>query len=103
MSIAASSPSPITISQKMTNSWKNEGKVYYRYSTILTNRSTKTLKILKISITKLYGPIWGVTKTGNSFSFPSWMQSLPSGKSMEFVYIHSASPADVLVSNYSLE
>ncbi|CAH8272908.1 unnamed protein product [Arabidopsis lyrata] len=100
----ASSPSPITISQKMTLSWKNEGKVYYRYSTRLTNRSTKTLKILKISITKLYGPIWGVTKTGTSFTFPSWMQSLPAGKSMEFVYIHSAaSPADVLVSNYSLE
>ncbi|KAG7557393.1 Carbohydrate binding domain CBM49 [Arabidopsis suecica] len=99
-----SSPIPITISQKMTLSWKNEGKVYYRYSTRLTNISTKTLKKLKISITKLYGPIWGVTKTGTSFSFPSWMQSLPAGKSMEFVYIHSAaSPADVLVSNYSLE
>ncbi|CAE6132321.1 unnamed protein product [Arabidopsis arenosa] len=99
-----SSPSPISISQKMTHSWKNEGKVYYRYSTRLNNRSTKTLKNLKISITKLYGPIWGVTKTGTSFTFPSWMQSLPAGKSMEFVYIHSAaSPADVLVSNYSLE
>ncbi|XP_023636775.1 endoglucanase 19 isoform X2 [Capsella rubella] len=99
----ASSSSPITISQKMTSSWKDEGKVYYRYSTRLTNRSTKTLKNLKISITKLYGPIWGVTKTGNSYGFPSWMESLPAGKSMEFVYIHSASPANVLVSSYSLE
>ncbi|XP_010424526.2 PREDICTED: endoglucanase 19-like [Camelina sativa] len=100
----ASSPSPITISsQKMTNSWKDEGKVYYRYLTRLTNRSMKTLKNLKISITKLYGPIWGVTKTGNSYGFPSWIQSLPAGKSMEFVYIHSAPQANVLVSNYSLE
>ncbi|XP_010455501.1 PREDICTED: endoglucanase 19-like isoform X2 [Camelina sativa] len=99
----ASSPSPITISQKMTNSWKDEGKVYYRYSTRLTNRSTKTLTNLKISFTKLYGPIWGVTKTGNSYGFPSWIQSLPAGKSMEFVYIHSAPQANVLVSNYSLE
>lgn len=31
------------------------------------------------------------------------MKSLPAGKSMEFVYIHSAAPANVLVSNYSLE
>ncbi|KAF3547886.1 hypothetical protein DY000_02003033 [Brassica cretica] len=99
----ASSPSPITISQKMTRSWINEGNVYYRYSTKLTNRSTKRLKNLKISITKLYGPIWGVTKTGNSYGFPSWMKYLPAGKSMEFVYIHSAAPANVLVSNYSLE
>ncbi|CAN6816863.1 unnamed protein product [Brassica oleracea] len=99
----ASSPSPITISQKMTSSWINEGNVYYRYSTKLTNRSTKRLKNLKISITKLYGPIWGVTKTGNSYGFPSWMKYLPAGKSMEFVYIHSAAPANVLVSNYSLE
>lgn len=100
--LTASSASPIIISQKMMSSWRNEGKIYYRYSTKLTNRSTKTLKNLKLSITKLYGPIWGVTKTGNSYGFPSWMQSLPAGKSMEFVYIHSASPANVLISNFSL-
>ncbi|CAN8246522.1 unnamed protein product [Cochlearia groenlandica] len=100
---AASSTNLVTISQKMTNSWKKEGKIYYRYTTILTNRSTKTLKNLKITITKLYGPIWGVTKTGNLFGFPWWMQSLSAGKSMEIVYIHSASPANVVVSNYSLE
>ncbi|XVF12983.1 hypothetical protein REPUB_Repub08aG0167400 [Reevesia pubescens] len=98
----ASSSSPITIEQKMTTSWNDEGKTYYRYSTVVTNKSYKTLNDLKLSISKLYGPLWGLTKSGNSYGFPKWLNSLPAGKSLEFVYIHSTSPADVSVSSYNL-
>ncbi|KAE8708289.1 hypothetical protein F3Y22_tig00110348pilonHSYRG00355 [Hibiscus syriacus] len=76
----ASSSSPITIKQKMTNSWNDKGKTYYRYSTVVTNKSQKTLKDLKISISKLYGPIWGLTKSGTSFVFPKWLNALPAGR-----------------------
>lgn len=99
---AASSSSPIAVEQKLTTSWIANGKNYYRYSTIVTNKSAKTLTDLKLSISKLYGPIWGLTQSGDSYVFPSWLNSLPAGKSLEFVYIHSASPADVSVSSYTL-
>ncbi|TYI69216.1 hypothetical protein E1A91_D08G139200v1 [Gossypium mustelinum] len=98
----ATSFNPITIEQKMTTSWNAKGKTYYRYSTIVTNKSYKTLKDLKLSIHKLYGPLWGLSKSGNSYGFPTWLNSLPAGKSIEFVYIHSTSPADVSVSSYNL-
>ncbi|XP_028057393.1 endoglucanase 6-like [Camellia sinensis] len=97
-----SSSAPIAIEQKMTSSWDYNGKTYYRYSTTVTNKSPKTLKFLNLSISKLYGPLWGLTKSGNSYVFPAWLNSLPAGKSLEFVYIHSASQADVSVSIYNL-
>ncbi|CAL1373578.1 unnamed protein product [Linum trigynum] len=97
-----STSAPISLVQKVTASWKSEGKTYYRYSTILTNKSPKALNSLKLYINKLYGPIWGLTKSGNSYGFPSWIKSLPAGKSLEFVYVHSASAADVSVSGYTL-
>ncbi|RDY10935.1 Endoglucanase 6, partial [Mucuna pruriens] len=96
----ASWSGPISIVQKMTTSWIANGKTYYRYSTVVTNKSNKSLNSLNLSISKLYGPIWGVTKSGDSYTFPSWLSSLSAGKSLEFVYIHSASPADVSVANY---
>lgn len=98
----ASSSNQITVEQRVTDSWLNHGRTYYRYSTIVTNKSDKTVKSLKISISKLYGPLWGLTKFGDSYTFPAWTNSLPAGKSMEFVYIHSASPANVWVSSYTL-
>ncbi|CAI0441169.1 unnamed protein product [Linum tenue] len=98
----STSAAPIALVQKVTASWKSGGKTYYRYSTIVTNKSPKALNSLKLYINKLYGPIWGLTKSGNSYGFPSWIKSLPAGKSLEFVYIHSASPADVSVSSYTL-
>ncbi|KAL0371907.1 UNVERIFIED_CONTAM: Endoglucanase 6 [Sesamum calycinum] len=98
----ASSTNPIAISQKVTSSWVHNAETYYRYSTTITNMSSKNLKNLKLYISKLYGPLWGLTKSGDSYVFPSWINSLPAGKSIEFVYIHSASPADVSVSSYTL-
>ncbi|CAK9163058.1 unnamed protein product [Ilex paraguariensis] len=99
----ASSSAPISIEQKATDSWVTKGKTYYRYSTIVTNKSSKTLKGLKLSVSKLYGPLWGLTKYGDSYVFPAWINALPAGKSLEFVYVHSGSPADVSVSSYNLE
>lgn len=101
-STPASSSGPISITQKVTTSWEANGKTYHRYSSIVTNKSSQTLNNLKLSISKLYGPIWGLTKSGDSYTFPSWLNSLPAGKSLEFVYIHSTSPADVSVSSYTL-
>lgn len=98
----ASWSGPISIEQKMTTSWVANGRTYYRYSTVVTNKSNKSLNSLNLSISKLYGPVWGLTKSGDSYTFPSWLSSLSPGKSLEFVYIHSASPADVSVANYEL-
>lgn len=92
----------VAITQKVTASWVSRGKTYYRYSTIVTNKSSKNLKNLKLYISKLYGPVWGLTKSGDSYSFPSWVNTLAAGKSIEFVYIHSASQAVVSVSSYTL-
>ncbi|CAN1178107.1 Endoglucanase 6 [Linum perenne] len=99
---AASTSAPIAIEQKMTTSWNHQGKTYYRYSTIVTNNSPKALNNIKLYINKLYGPIWGVTKSGDSYGLPAWMKSLGAGKSIEFVYIHTAPAADVSVSSYTL-
>ncbi|KAJ8764828.1 hypothetical protein K2173_010293 [Erythroxylum novogranatense] len=93
---------PVSIEQRVTTSWNSNGRTYYRYSTAVTNKSNKTLKDLKLTISKIYGPLWGLKKYGSFYSFPAWINSLPSGKSLEFVYIHSASAADVSVSNYYL-
>ncbi|KAJ6326619.1 hypothetical protein OIU78_013668 [Salix suchowensis] len=98
----ASTSSPISIAQKMTTTWIANGNTYYRYSITVTNKSAKELKDIKLSISKLYGPLWGLTKSGNSYAFPSWISSLPAGKSLEFVYIHSASAADISVASYTL-
>ncbi|KAL8138946.1 hypothetical protein V2J09_004947, partial [Rumex salicifolius] len=95
-------PLMITIKQKETNSWTHEGKTYHRYSAILTNKSSKTLKDVKIGISKLYGPLWGLTQSADTYTFPLWLNSLAPGKSLEFVYIHTSSPADVSVSSYTL-
>lgn len=99
--VAKVSP-PLSITQTVTTSWNANGKTYYRYSTILTNKASKTVKNLKISISKLYGPLWGLRNSGNGYEFPAWIDSLPAGKSFEFVYIHSASPAEIWVSEYTL-
>ncbi|KAF3448696.1 hypothetical protein FNV43_RR09409 [Rhamnella rubrinervis] len=97
-----SSSGAIAIDQKVTNQWNAKGKTYYRYSVFVTNKSTKTIKDFKLYISKLYGPLWGLNKYGDSYGFPSWINSLPAGKSLEFVYIHSTSAAEVSVSSYTL-
>ncbi|TYK06088.1 endoglucanase 6-like [Cucumis melo var. makuwa] len=102
-SSSSSSSSPVVIVQRVTSSWKAKGRVYYRYSSVITNKSSKTVRNLQLSISKLYGPLWGLTKSGNSYTFPKWVGSLAAGKSMEFVYIHSASQANVSVLKYNLE
>ena len=99
---AVSSSTPITVEQKMTTSWTAKGNTYYRYSTKVTNKSSKTLKDLKLTISQLYGPLWGLEKSGESYVFPSWLNSLAAGESLEFVYIHTTSPANISVSSYTL-
>ncbi|KVH95346.1 Carbohydrate binding domain CBM49 [Cynara cardunculus var. scolymus] len=93
----------IAIAQKTSSSWVANGKTYYRYSVTVNNKSNKTIKNLNLSVTKLYGPLWGLTKqAGGSYGFPAWVSSLPAGKSIEFVYIHTNSPAKVSVMSYKL-
>ncbi|GAB2296265.1 Endoglucanase [Dionaea muscipula] len=100
----ASNSVPIAIKQRVTTSWDYQGKTYFRYSTIVTNKSTKTVKDLMLNIDKLYGPLWGLEKLsyGNMYAFPTWLDSLEAGKSLEFVYINDASPADMAISSYTL-
>lgn len=94
--------SPLTIEQKATTSWNSKGRTFYRYSVVVTNKSSKNVKDLYISISKLYGPLWGLNKSRYGYGFPAWLNSLSAGKSLEFVYIHSASPADIWISGYKL-
>ncbi|KAK9143994.1 hypothetical protein Syun_013394 [Stephania yunnanensis] len=100
--VPAESSGLITVQQKMTTSWVYKGRTYYRYSTMVTNKSAKTLKDIKVFVAKLYGPLWGLTRNEDSYGFPEWMKSLPAGKSLEFVYIHPATPADISISSYTL-
>ncbi|KAH7840208.1 hypothetical protein Vadar_014172 [Vaccinium darrowii] len=99
--LTGSSSASIAIEQKITTSWNYKGNTYNRYSTIVTNNSDKSLTDINLSISNLYGPLWGLTKSGDSYTFPSWLNSLAAGKSLEFVYI-AASQADVSVSSYTL-
>uniref|UniRef100_J3KXQ6 Endoglucanase n=1 Tax=Oryza brachyantha TaxID=4533 RepID=J3KXQ6_ORYBR len=95
--------SPVEIEQKATRSWTKNGKRYHRYSVTVTNRSpAKTVEELHIGIGKLYGPVWGVEKARYGYVLPSWLPSLPAGKSAAFVYVHAAPPADVWVTGYKL-
>ncbi|KAK9698466.1 hypothetical protein RND81_08G106200 [Saponaria officinalis] len=97
----ASSSTSINIKQEKTSSWVFEGRTYYRYSASVTNKSTKTIKDMQLFISGLHGPLWGLTKSGNSYSFPAWVNSLPAGKTLQFVYVHPATPAHVSVSTYT--
>jgi len=67
----------------------------------VTNKSSKAAKNLNVLISKLYGQVWGLTKSENGY-YPTWLSLLPAGKSFEFVYVHSSSPAEVSVSGYTL-
>ncbi|KAI3853066.1 hypothetical protein MKX03_020061, partial [Papaver bracteatum] len=78
------SSSKISVTQKATTTWNDEGKTYHRYFATVTNNSGKPLKELKLYIDNLYGPVWGLKKSGDAYTFPSWLTSLPAGKSMEF-------------------
>lgn len=102
VAVVTKSSSPFAVEQRATTSWTAKGRTYTRYSVTVTNKSSQTAKNLNLSIAKLYGPLWGLTKSGNGYGFPAWLNSLPAGKSLEFVYIHSSSPADVSVSGYTL-
>ncbi|GMH09337.1 hypothetical protein Nepgr_011178 [Nepenthes gracilis] len=98
----ASTYVPIAIQQKAITSWNYEGRTYFRYSTVVTNNFAMTLKDLRLTINKLYGPLWGLTHSGNVYGFPSGLDSLPPRTSLEFEYIHAASPAEVAVLSYKL-
>ncbi|KAK4748670.1 hypothetical protein SAY87_015256 [Trapa incisa] len=102
ISASVASTSQISVRQTLTASWNSDGTTYFRYSAILTNKSTQTVKDLKLSISKLYGQLWGLEKSEDSYTFPSWVQSLPAGKSMEFVYIQASPQADISISSFKL-
>ncbi|CAD6233254.1 unnamed protein product [Miscanthus lutarioriparius] len=96
------SESPIEIEQNATASWMERGKTHHRYAVTVTNRSLKTVHELHIGISKLYGQVWGVDKARYGYVFPSWLASLPAGKSASFVYVQATPPADVWVTGYKL-
>jgi len=55
---------------------------------------------MKLSVQGLYGPIWGLSKTGGS-SYSLW-QSIAPGQSFDFVYIHAAPQATISVQSYDM-
>ncbi|XP_010053312.2 endoglucanase 19 [Eucalyptus grandis] len=79
--MAEPSPALVTASnelsteQKPTVSWTANGRTYRRYLTVVTDKLDKTLKYVNLLISKLYGPLWAVTKSGDLYVFPSWIQS----------------------------
>lgn len=100
--VAPNDYSLIALSQTVTSSWSSRGRTYYRYSTLITNKSKQTVKNLKLSVERLYGPLWGLSKTvGSSYNLPYW-QSLAPGQSFEFVYIHAAPQATISVQSYDM-
>ncbi|ONK68469.1 uncharacterized protein A4U43_C05F11960 [Asparagus officinalis] len=76
--------SPFAIEQKATTSWDFRGTKYYRYSAMVTNKSSKIAKNLNISISKFNGELWGLTKLENGY-YPTWVESLPAVKNMALV------------------
>eukprot|EP01018_Ginkgo_biloba_P032228 Gb_26728 [translate_table: standard] len=97
----------LVVSQRLTSSWNYRGRTYYRYSASITNKSPhQTLTTLNLSIGRLYGPVWGLSKPdsyNNLYSFPKWLQSLSPGQSLEFVYIQAAPQATISVANYHMD
>ncbi|XP_074587949.1 endoglucanase 6-like isoform X3 [Curcuma longa] len=93
---------PFAIEQRQTTSWNYRGKTYYRYAAVVTNKSARTAVELKLSVSQLYGPVWGLSNSGNKYTFPEWRSSLPGGESFDFVYIQAAPPAVVTVAGYKL-
>eukprot|EP00252_Welwitschia_mirabilis_P011164 TRINITY_DN25101_c0_g1_i1.p1 TRINITY_DN25101_c0_g1~~TRINITY_DN25101_c0_g1_i1.p1 ORF type:complete len:631 (+),score=55.32 TRINITY_DN25101_c0_g1_i1:183-2075(+) len=91
--------SQFSVSQTMTSSWQSNGRTYHRYSSLVTNTGKQAVKDVKVTVRGLFGPLWGLSKTGDAstYTLPKWRQSLAPGESMEFVYIHAAPEASVSV------
>jgi hypothetical protein len=101
--------SKLYITQEETNSWSDKGKRFYRYEAKLENGTPHTLLRLQLRVKNLEGPLWGLTKEGEDeeagvyYTFPPWIDALPSGKTLSFVYIHSIpAPANITVTAAAL-
>jgi hypothetical protein len=95
--------SPIAIEQNTTRSWTEKGRTYRRYAVTVTNRSPdRTVHELHIGIANLYGPVWGLHKARYGYVLPGVAPSLPARRSVVFVYVHAAPPANVWVTGYKL-
>ncbi|KZV31766.1 endoglucanase 6-like [Dorcoceras hygrometricum] len=70
---------------------------------IFCNSHQQISQKLEESETRYLQALWSdmLAKSGSSYISPEWITSLAAGESLEFVYIHSASPAEVLVSSYT--
>ena len=89
--IAVSTPSSfqdLLIFQEMTTSWTIKGRKNYRYQATVKNNSPKTLQSLRLTVMNVRGPLWGLSRTGPmTYTFPTWMKSLPSERTLVFIYI----------------
>ncbi|KAK3228029.1 hypothetical protein Dsin_007891 [Dipteronia sinensis] len=75
--------------QKMTSSCTAKGNKYYRYSTHHQQVRQDLEGPQAYNIQALRSHM-GFKQVGQCLWFPSWLSSLSAGKSLEFVYIHSA-------------
>ncbi|KAL6619561.1 hypothetical protein ACP70R_034700 [Stipagrostis hirtigluma subsp. patula] len=94
--------SPIGIEQNVTRTWAMRRRTYYRYSVTVTNRSRKTVRELHLGVSELQGRLWGLDKARYGYVPPKWLPALRPGRSLRFVYVQPAPPANVWVTGYKL-
>ncbi|XP_062232491.1 endoglucanase 15-like [Phragmites australis] len=94
--------SPIEIEQSVTRTWAMRRQKYYRYSVTVTNRSRKTVRGLHIGVSDLSGRLWGLDKARYGYVPPRWLPALRAGRSLMFVYVQPAPPANVWITGYKL-
>ncbi|XP_031497584.1 endoglucanase 6-like isoform X1 [Nymphaea colorata] len=93
-------PVPISVTQVVTKSWIAKGRAYHRYWAFIHNRTRRPAKNIRLSIGKLYGPIWGLTKVGSVYRLKTRSQTLRPGQVVHIAYIQAAGPAIIKVSSY---
>ncbi|CAN6468076.1 unnamed protein product [Victoria cruziana] len=95
-------PVPISVTQVITKSWIAKGRAYRRYWVFIHNRTRKSAKNIRLSIGKLYGPVWGLSKVGGFYRLKTKTQALGPGQVVHIAYIQAAGPAIIRVASYHL-
>ncbi|KAL6864885.1 hypothetical protein ACP4OV_016036 [Aristida adscensionis] len=94
--------SPVEIEQNVTRAWAARGRTYRRYAVAVRNRSRKTVRELHLGVAGLEGRLWGLDKARYGYVPPRWRAALRAGRTLRFVYVQAAPPAEVWVTGYKL-
>lgn len=93
---------PIELVHSISSSWNVGATTYYRHKVIIKNTSGKPISELKLAITNLSGPLWGLSPTQekNTYELPQWLNVLNPGSECVFVYVQGGPQANVSVLNF---